>query len=108
MEKYSITIAKDYSDKPGGRWKEFGPNSGEEFYDTLLLPRFEQAIADNEPLYIYLDGAKSYPNSFLDQSFGKLGRLKGSDVVDKYINFKTELFKWVVGYIKNEIWFKKE
>ena len=69
MEKYSIRIASEFSDKPGGRGRHLGSNSGQEFYEDILLPRFEQAISDDDKLYVYLDGAKSYPNSFLDQSF---------------------------------------
>ncbi|WP_321436249.1 DUF4325 domain-containing protein [uncultured Bacteroides sp.] len=107
MEKYSINIASDFSDKPGGRWKSLGSNSGELFYETILLPKFEQAIACHELLYIYLDGVKSYPNSFLDQSFGELGRVKGAQVVCDKIIFKTQSFNWIVSYIKDEIWFKK-
>lgn len=107
MEKFRINIATDFSDKPGGRWKNLGPNSGELFYETILLPKFEEAIGCHEPLYIYLDGVKSYPNSFLDQSFGELGRVKGVNVVCNNIIFKTESFNWIISYIKNEIWFKK-
>ena len=71
------------------------------------MPRFEQAISDDDKLYVYLDGAKSYPNSFLDQSFGELSRVKGVSVVMNTIVFKTVGFKWIVDYIKNEIWLKK-
>jgi hypothetical protein len=108
MEEYSITIANDFSDKPGGRWRDLGPNSGEEFYETLLLPKFDEAVQAHEHLYVYLDGAKSYPNSFLDQSFGELGRNRGAELVNQIIIFKTEAFQWVVKYIREEIWFKKQ
>lgn len=107
MEKFSITIANDFSDKPGGRYKSLGPNSGEEFFDSILLPKFEQAISENELLYVYLDGVKSYPNSFLDQSFGELARMKGAELVERTIVFKTSGYQWVVNYIKNEIWYRK-
>ncbi len=107
MEKYAIEIAHDFSDKPGGRFQKLGPNSGEEFYQKLLLPRYEAAVADHEKLYVYLDGAKSYPNSFLDQSFGILARTKSAQEVCSNIVFRTELFQWVVKYINDEIWFKK-
>lgn len=107
MEKYSIRIASEFSDKPGGRWRHLGSNSGQEFYEDILLPKFEQAISDDDKLYVYLDGAKSYPNSFLDQSFGELSRVKGVSVVMNTIVFKTVGFKWIVDYIKNEIWLKK-
>ena len=104
MEEFAIYIASEYSDKPGGRWKEHGNYSGEEFYDTILLPRFENAISNERKLFVYLDGAKSYPSSFLDQSFGELARNKGKEVVNNNIEFKTSDFQWVVDYIKREIW----
>lgn len=104
MEGFVIYIASEYSDKPGGRWKRLGPNSGEDFYDTILLPRFENAIDNGQKLYVYLDGVKSYPSSFLDQSFGELARNKGKEVVNNNIVFKTTDFQWVVDYIKREIW----
>lgn len=104
MEEFVINIASEYSDKPGGRWRRLGPNSGEDFYDTVLLPRFENAISCERKLFVYLDGAKSYPSSFLDQSFGELARNKGKEVVNNNIVFKTSDFQWVVDYIKREIW----
>ena len=104
MEKYAIRIAEEFSDKPGGRWRDLGSNSGEEFYEDILLPKFDEARKDGEKLYIYLDGAKSYPNSFLDQSFGELGRKYGKDIVADTIIFKTVGFLWIVKYIKEEIW----
>lgn len=107
MEKFSIKIAQEFSDKLGGRWIKLGPNSGELFYEEMLLPKYNEAVSAGEKLYIYLDGAKSYPNSFLDQSFGHLARVKGVDEVSKNIVFRTELFQWVVSYINDEIWFKK-
>lgn len=107
MEEFKITIAEDFSSTPGGRWKQLGPNSGEEFYETLLLTKYEDAVKAGEKLHIYLDGAKSYPSSFLDQSFGELGRAKGEKNVDAVICFHTTIFNWVIDYVKNQIWFKK-
>lgn len=104
MEEFVIRIASDYSDKPGGRWKSLGNYSGEEFYEALLLPKFENAIQSERKLIVDLDGAKSYPSSFLDQSFGELARKKGIDLVKKNIEFKTSDFQWVVDYIIREIW----
>ena len=51
MEKYSINIANDYSKTPGGRWKDLGPFSGEQFYEEMLLPRFDEAVASGEKLH---------------------------------------------------------
>lgn len=108
MEKFKIVIADDFSITPGGRWKILGPYSGEEFYETLLLIKYIEAIEQNEKLHIYLDGVKSYPYSFLDQSFGELARIKGPNNVNSNIVFHTNSFNWVVKYIKEEIWFKKQ
>lgn len=104
MEKYSIHIAKDFSDKLGGRWIKVGPFSGELFYDDLLKPKFEIAKANNEKLHIYLDGTKGYGSSFLDQSFGELARVFGVDIVQQTIEFHTQYFTWNVKYIIEEIW----
>lgn len=107
MEKFSINIANDFSDKPGGRWISLGANSGEAFYNDLLLPEFKKAIKEKEKLYIYLDGVKSYPNSFLDQSFGELARNYEVLLVSDTIQFRTKTFNWVIEYINDEIWFRK-
>lgn len=107
MEKFKIDIAKDFSDKLGGRWKRLGPFSGELFYNTILKQKYIEAIEANENLHIYLDGTKGYGSSFLDQSFGELAREFGVDKVEKTIIFYTKYFTWYVNYIKKEIWEKK-
>lgn len=107
MEEYSIRIATEFSDKPGGRWRNLSSNSGEAFYEDILLPKFKIAKEEGKKLFIYLDGAKSYPNSFLDQSFGELGRKYGVKTVEDIIIFKTTGFLWTVNYIKTEIWQRK-
>jgi hypothetical protein len=107
MEEFKIIIANDYSVKPGGRWKRLGPDSGEAFYDTVLLPKYESAVEAGEKLHVYLDGVRSYPYSFLDQSFGELARKKGAQEVCSNIVFHGTTFGWVDKYVKDEIWFKK-
>lgn len=101
-----IKIAEEFSKTPGGRWIELGPYSGEEFYKTLLLPRYKEAVESGEKLFVYLDGARSYPNSFLDQSFGELARIYGVGKVREVIEFRTERFLWIVDYVNEEIWDK--
>ncbi len=76
MEK-KINIAKDYSPVLGGRWIALGPHSGEDFYNTILEP-----------------------------SFGELGRNYGVQKIRNLIEFKTNIFQWVVDYINKEIWDK--
>lgn len=105
MEKYKIDIAKDFSPVLGGRYKNLGPFSGEEFYESHLKPMYIKAKDDKEKLYIYLDGVKSYPSSFLDQSFGELWReYISSDDVKARIEFKQVTKQWTVDYIINDIW----
>lgn len=104
MEKFKIMIAEDFSQTPGGRWRELGPYSGQAFYEEWLLPKFESAIENNEKLHIYLDGVRSYPYSFLDQSFGELARMKGLELVNRTIVFHADEKEWVIRYLHKEVW----
>lgn len=107
MEKQvEINIAKDFSTVLGGRWISLGENSGEEFYENFLFPRFKEALSKGVKLVIYLDGTKGYPSSFVDQSFGELARKEGVELVRKTLEFKTQIFQWVVDFINKEIWDK--
>ncbi|TVO70881.1 DUF4325 domain-containing protein [Sedimenticola selenatireducens] len=66
-------VAKEFSMFPGGRLKEHGPDSGEEFRDDILIPLFEEC----DLLTIDLTGTITYGASFLDESFGELGKRYG-------------------------------
>jgi hypothetical protein len=85
-----IVIAKDFSDHPGARYKKDGEFSGEQFLEEILLPKFEKAVAENYILLVDLDKVFGYPSSFVSGSFGKLSVDKGSDLVLKHIQFKSE------------------
>lgn len=104
MEEFKINIAEDFSKTPGGRWKDLGPYSGQEFYDNILLPKFKDAVENSDKLHVYLDGVKSYPHSFLDQSFGELARTYNKKTVNERIVFHASEKLWVVNYIKDKIW----
>ena len=80
-----IIIAKDFSDTVGGRYREEGDFSGEEFREELLKPKFEEAVASNQTLLIDFDGGYGYPTSFLEEAFGGLIR----DGFDKNLVLKT-------------------
>ena len=62
----------DFSQFPGPRKEAIGPNSGEKFRDTVLLP----AIKDNpnKIIAVNLDGTAGYGSSFLEEAFGGLLR----------------------------------
>lgn len=63
---------KDFSEFPGPRRESVGPNSGEKFRETELLPK----LLENplEPITINLDGTAGYGSSFLEEAFGGLIR----------------------------------
>ena len=103
MEELGINIAIDFSNNLGGRKKEHGSFSGEEFFEKILEKKYLGAKKTNQLLHIYLDGASPYGSSFLDESFGQLYRKEGAEITN-IIVFHTEYFGWIVEYIKNEIW----
>jgi hypothetical protein len=67
----TISLAKDFTKFPAGRFKDDGPYSGELFREKYLAP----ALAADEPISIDLDGARGYGSSFLEEAFGGLVRL---------------------------------
>jgi hypothetical protein len=84
----TLSIAKDFSPTPGGRYRRQGPNSGEQFREEVLLPRFEEAALANKILVVDLDGGLGYASSFLEEAFGGLVRLKKSvAVVERTLRF---------------------
>lgn len=70
-----ISIAKQFSRFPAGRYKTDGPHSGEKFREEHLVP----ALQKDETVTIELDGARGYGSSFLEEAFGGLIRT-GADV----------------------------
>lgn len=73
-----INIAKDFSPATGARYYSDGKFSGEEFFDKLLLPKYEEAIAKGAKLKIVLDGTDGLASSFLNEAFRRLGDKFGS------------------------------
>ncbi|BAK76765.1 hypothetical protein NH8B_1950 [Pseudogulbenkiania sp. NH8B] len=69
-KKVNISIARDFSRVPAGRYLTDGPYSGERFRDEQLIP----ALGSAEMVEIDLDGARGYGSSFLEEAFGGLLR----------------------------------
>lgn len=67
-----IILAKDFSISPGGRYKKYGPYSGEEFRESILVPKMSEALANNEKLTIDFDNIFGCSTGFLEESFGGL------------------------------------
>lgn len=72
MENF-IKVATDFSMYPGARYKTDGKFSGEEFFEKILVVKFEYALTSGEKLTIDLDGTCGYATSFLSEAFYKLG-----------------------------------
>lgn len=101
-----LKISEVFSAIPGGRSRADGPNSGEDFREKHLRPKFE-SLKKGEKLLIDLDGAYGFPTSFLEEAFGGLARLFGVESVLGKLEFRcTEepsLVTEVIGYIKNAV-----
>jgi hypothetical protein len=77
MAEQVISIAKDFTRYPGPRYIDDGPKSGEEFRESVLVPRILAAEKTGGKVIVVLDGARGYTSSFLEEAFGGLVRLKG-------------------------------
>lgn len=86
----TLSIADEFSKTPGARYRTDGPKSGEEFRDTMLVTAFERAVEENAVLLIDLDGGYGYSTGFLEEVFGGLARLHGSDLVQKHLAYKSD------------------
>src|SRR5690625_5264052 len=96
MTKTTISVAKQFSRTPAGRYKTDGPKSGEAFRETHLIP----SLTTNDNVTVELDGALGYGSSFLEEAFGGLVRkgFKAKELEKKLTvnsSFKT---------YKNRIW----
>jgi len=70
-EKSKIMLIKDIASKylyQGPRYKELGPNSGEQFRDKILLPWLND-LGEAEGI-IDFDDTKMFSPSFLEEAFG--------------------------------------
>lgn len=82
----TISIAKQFSRHPGGRYKKDGPYSGEEFRADYLVP----ALEEGERVMIEMDGVRGYGSSFLEEAFGGLIRLGYQrDFLKSHLYFTT-------------------
>lgn len=70
----TIVIAKQYTKKPGGRFRKEGEYSGEDFRETILKKEYEISKKNKEELVVNLDGGYGYGSSFLEEAFGGLVR----------------------------------
>ena len=105
MTNLNINIALDFSDAPGARFYSDGPDSGQEFYDKLLKPKFEEALKSGSKLIVDMDGTFGYATSFISASFGVLSKNFSSEKVLNILDIKSdedpEILNFTINTIKN-------
>jgi len=74
-----VSIAENFSVTPGGRYRDEGDFSGEEFRDDILEPILRMALEKGKKLIVILDGTIGFSTGFLEESFGGLVRICGYD-----------------------------
>lgn len=72
MSAQEISVARQFSEVPAGRYHSDGPFSGEDFRRNLLEP----ALKAGATIIVYLDDVEGYGSSFLEEAFGGLVRLR--------------------------------
>lgn len=100
IRKLSIAEnAKDFIYQ-GPRFKCLGPNSGESFRETILIP-FLNSLNDAEEAVIDFTGTKIFSPSFLEESFGGAIRAGYSDKISllKFENIPPEWESALNSYI---------
>jgi hypothetical protein len=71
MQTKMISIAKEFTQTPAGRYVTDGPYSGEKFREEVLVP----ALRSDQLVEIDLDGVLGFGSSFLEEAFGGLVRV---------------------------------
>jgi len=98
MNKKLISIEKDFTWAPAGRYKKHGKFTGQVFREDHLVP----ALNDEESVAVNLDGVIGYGSSFIEEAFGGLIREEGFSyaTLQKKLSIETQEFP----SIKKEIW----
>ena len=100
-----VSISKDFSITPGSRYRVEGDHSGEEFRETILEPKFDEAEKQDSKIKVILDGGMGYGTSFLEEAFGGLARKYDSEKVLNRLTFISEeepyLVDDIIEYIKD-------
>lgn len=92
----TVDIAKEFTNKPGARDYEDGKNSGLEFFEKILRPKYIEAQNQDARLKVILDGTEGYASSFLNESFSLLGNEFGPDNVwGRLIVISNEIPKYI-------------
>lgn len=95
-----INIASDFTTMPWARYYTDWDHSGQEFYDTILKPKYEEAIERWLKLEINLDWTLWYASSFYSEAFWRLYFYKWNEEVWNNVIFISNDNKLLVDLIK--------
>lgn len=100
MERRVISVAKEFSRYPAGRYQSDGPYSGEAFREKFLIP----AVRSGATIVVDLEGARGYGSSFLEEAFGGLVRkgFPSAEILER-ISFQSQdgsLIQEIKDYIR--------
>jgi len=101
-----ISIAKDFSDVPAGRYYADGEWTGQKFREKVLVPALKRA-KNKTPVIVDINGAEGYGSSFLEEAFGGLIREEGytkdgiKEILEIKANDTYDIYKQIIlDYIK--------
>lgn len=97
MSNFTINLAKDFTSRPFGRYREDGARSAEVFRNEYLIP----AIEKYSRVTLDLSGTNYYGSSFLEETFGGLVR---SGFTKEKLRQKLEIVHTRLPSIAEEAW----
>lgn len=89
----ALSVARDFSVTPGGRYRRISEFSGEDFRERYLVP----AVTAGKQITIDLDGVLGYGSSFLEEVFGGIVRTMrwtSRQEFDRHVRFTTKRPSW--------------
>lgn len=83
----TVSVAKDFTRYPAGRYKQNGDTSGQAFRERFL----EDPLRRGETVLVDFDGTIGYGSSFLEEAFGGVVRTlkKPATYVRAHLKFKS-------------------
>lgn len=78
-------FADEYTRYPGGRLRKHGPYSGEAFREDVLWPLLQGKVK----VHLDLSNTYGFGSSFLDESFGEIGKRLGLKACKQKIEFSS-------------------
>lgn len=87
MNKITISIAKNFSAYPAGRYPADGEYNGTAFRKAVLVP----VLTDDAKVEVTFDDVAGFGSSFLDEAFGGLIRDEGmtKEFLDSHLLLTT-------------------